>query len=117
MTVSTIGYGDVMMSTDYERLYASMCMLVGAAVYAYMVGAITGIVNEKGRGALEHRSMMSDLNQFLGDIHLPKRLRKEVRLYMLHTKQLRQVGGVAPGPPHPDVVGYYDPNSQPQSPV
>ena len=55
MTVSTIGYGDVSMSTDYERLYASMCMLVGAAVYAYMVGAITGIVNEKGRGALEHR--------------------------------------------------------------
>ena len=44
MTMSTIGYGDVQPQTTLERSYVIGCMVVGASVYAYMVGAVCGIV-------------------------------------------------------------------------
>ena len=44
MTMSTIGYGDVQAQTTLERSYVIGCMVVGASVYAYMVGAVCGIV-------------------------------------------------------------------------
>lgn len=44
MTMSTIGYGDVVPKTQYERVYEIFGMMLGASVYAYMVGAICSIV-------------------------------------------------------------------------
>ena len=44
MTMSTIGYGDVLPKTQYERVYEIFGMVLGASVYAYMVGAICSIV-------------------------------------------------------------------------
>ncbi|KAG5184649.1 hypothetical protein JKP88DRAFT_198666 [Tribonema minus] len=43
MTVSTIGYGDVELVTFAERGYAIACMLVGASLYAYHIGALINI--------------------------------------------------------------------------
>ena len=41
---STIGYGDVQPQSTLERYYVIGCMVVGASIYAYMVGAVCGIV-------------------------------------------------------------------------
>jgi hypothetical protein len=46
MTITTVGYGDVAPQTDEERCVEIAGMLVGAGVYAYVIGSVCGIVNQ-----------------------------------------------------------------------
>jgi len=45
MTITTIGYGDVVPTTPGERVTAILVMLVGASMYAYTVGMASSIVS------------------------------------------------------------------------
>lgn len=58
MTMSTIGYGDVSPKTQYERMYEIFGMILGASVYAYMVGAICSIVASMNAASAEFNQQM-----------------------------------------------------------
>ena len=58
MTMSTIGYGDVSPKTQYERIYEIFGMVLGASVYAYMVGSICSIVASLNAGTAEFNQQM-----------------------------------------------------------
>lgn len=58
MTMSTIGYGDVSPKTRYERIYEIFGMILGASVYAYMVGAICSIVASMNAVSAEFNQQM-----------------------------------------------------------
>ena len=58
MTMSTIGYGDVTPKTQYERMYEIFGMILGASVYAYMVGAICSIVASMNAASAEFNHQM-----------------------------------------------------------
>lgn len=58
MTMSTIGYGDVTPKTQYERIYEIFGMILGASVYAYMVGAICSIVASMNAASAEFNQQM-----------------------------------------------------------
>ena len=58
MTMSTIGYGDVTPKTHYERMYEIFGMMLGASVYAYMVGAICSIVASMNAASAEFNQQM-----------------------------------------------------------
>ena len=45
MTTTTIGYGDVLAVTASERVVATVGMLIGASVYAFILGNITSLVS------------------------------------------------------------------------
>ena len=53
MTLTTIGYGDIDLSTPAELCYAIVCMLIGAAAFAFVIGNIVdlleGLNGEKER--------------------------------------------------------------------
>ena len=40
MTLTTLGYGDVTITTNAERLYACLIIVLGGGIYAYVVGSI-----------------------------------------------------------------------------
>lgn len=42
VTMSTIGYGDVVPVTDIERIYVIFAAACGASLYAYLVGSFCG---------------------------------------------------------------------------
>ena len=44
MTMTTIGYGDVPLTTTEERFVCILGMMLGTAFYTYIIGAVTGIV-------------------------------------------------------------------------
>ncbi len=62
MTMSTIGYGDVTPKTQYERIYEIFGMILGASVYAYMVGAICSIVASMNAASAEFNQQMDRLS-------------------------------------------------------
>ena len=44
-TMTTVGYGDVVPTTDLERVYASLIMILGATVFGYIVGSVSGLAS------------------------------------------------------------------------
>ena len=45
MTLTTIGYGDVAPVTLGEQCLCIFAMLLGGSIYAYVIGAVCGIVS------------------------------------------------------------------------
>jgi hypothetical protein len=44
MTLTTVGYGDVVAKTTGERILFVVCMILGGSCYAYIVGTLTEII-------------------------------------------------------------------------
>eukprot|EP00611_Tribonema_gayanum_P005443 TRINITY_DN1467_c0_g2_i1.p1 TRINITY_DN1467_c0_g2~~TRINITY_DN1467_c0_g2_i1.p1 ORF type:complete len:912 (-),score=304.57 TRINITY_DN1467_c0_g2_i1:798-3449(-) len=91
MTVSTIGYGDVDLVTFAERGYAIACMLVGASLYAYLVGALINIMQIMASAERERRDKLTRVNQLMSDVHLPRMQQVKVRHFMGDVHVLRDV--------------------------
>jgi potassium voltage-gated channel Eag-related subfamily H protein 7 len=81
MTLTTIGYGDVVPVTIGERWVAIFAMAVGGAFYAYMVGAVCGIVSSMDIAGIEYRQTMDNLNAYLREVQAPPELRVKLREY------------------------------------
>lgn len=79
-TLSTVGYGDILPTTDAERGYAMFAMVVGGAFYGYIIGSVTSIVSDMDLNARAVSNRM-DLVQSWLDCHggIPKSLRRRVR--------------------------------------
>merc|ERR1719253_1302660 len=59
MTMTTVGYGDIPMKTNLERIYAILCMVIGSGYYGYIVGCITSIISENDIEAREFNERMN----------------------------------------------------------
>jgi len=81
MTMSTIGYGDVTPQTDVERIYVTIGMVLGAAIYAYMVGNVCSIIASLNVSEEKFRHQMDSLNQFMSSHSLPKELKQHLRQF------------------------------------
>ena len=85
MTLTTIGYGDVVAKTDPERGIMLLVMFVGGGFYAFAIGNIFGIVSSMDPLTSEFHDTMDDLNDFMSEVDLPTGLRKRVRRYFHFT--------------------------------
>eukprot|EP00937_MAST-01D_sp_MAST-1D-sp2_P002484 g2484.t1 len=91
MTLTTIGYGDVPVVTFSERILAIFAIMVGASMYAYMVGAICGIVASMDPLTTEFKQTMDSLNAYMHETKLPPDMRLDLRAFFHHCKHLNRV--------------------------
>ena len=101
MTMTTIGYGDVVPSTLTERIFCSIMMLVGAFAYGYIIGAVGNVITQANEKKNKFYALMGELNSFLGEGKLDPALRIRLREYFkykmastnvqAHTALLRQM--------------------------
>ncbi|KAG5184646.1 hypothetical protein JKP88DRAFT_277004 [Tribonema minus] len=92
MTVSTIGYGDVSLVTFVERGYAIVCMIVGASLYAYLVGALIAIVMEFASKEQDRREKLTAINDLMAQAKarcLPRNQQVLVRYFLAEVHALR----------------------------
>lgn len=90
MTVTTIGYGDVVPKTTAERWFVIFAMMVGGAAYAYIVGSVCGLVASMGELTAQLHRKIDDINVFMEEQKLPNDLRVKIRGYFHYTaKQYR----------------------------
>ena len=86
MTITTIGYGDVALVTDGEKLVGMLSMAVGGFIYAYIVGAVCGIVATMDEATAKFQQRMDALQQYMKENRIPKGLRFRLREYFYHTR-------------------------------
>jgi len=74
-TVTTAGYGDIVPRSMYEQLYAVGAMVLGATMFAYVVGNLTIVTQHLNLRSAYQKEHMSELKNFLNEQKLPKKLR------------------------------------------
>lgn len=84
MTMSTIGYGDVVAKTTAERVVATFGMFIGSSIFAYIVGAVTGTVATMGARKTAFYELMDAVNGYMEEVQLPKQVRMRIREYFRH---------------------------------
>jgi len=85
-TLSTVGYGDITPKTDSERAYAMVAMIIGGALYGYVIGSVTSIVTDMDLNARAFHERMELIQSWL-DRHdeIPKLLRRRLRKHFKRT--------------------------------
>jgi len=46
-TITTVGYGDISISNNLERLFTILVMIVGVICFSYSTGSLSTILNSK----------------------------------------------------------------------
>lgn len=89
MTITSVGYGDILPSTVGEYCIATFVILVGAFIWAYIVGVMCGVVSAFNPHEVVFRSQLDELNQHMKDYNFPMSLRVQLRDYFQAAKILR----------------------------
>ncbi|CAK4998484.1 unnamed protein product [Aphanomyces euteiches] len=98
MTLTTIGYGDLVPTTPGERALAIMCMLIGGGTYAYVVGSVCQILNSMDASTTEFHQTIDTLNEYCRHNKLPAELSS--RIFSLVKNAPERTPASQPPPDH-----------------
>lgn len=78
VTMTTIGYGDVLPTNDSERIFASVAMLIGASIFAYAITNMCQVVHNLNPADVAVKSRMDDLTDLINFLGLNRLLRHKI---------------------------------------
>lgn len=68
--------------TIMEKLYASLIVVMGAILFAAILGNITAMINSFDKSNAQLRDIMSTLHRLIGKYEVPAKLQKRVFMYV-----------------------------------
>jgi len=80
-TLTTIGFGDVVVETDNERVVSVIVMLFGAFQYGYIIGMLANLLATRDEGRNRYIQMMTELNLFMAESKMPMHIQEKLREY------------------------------------
>ena len=80
-TVTTVGYGDVVLSTVSQEIYAMVVMLFGVGVYGYIIGNVANILLKRDPARTQYFNNIGKLRAFVNFRNIPQNLQKRIRDY------------------------------------
>eukprot|EP00937_MAST-01D_sp_MAST-1D-sp2_P006798 g6798.t1 len=89
MTLTSIGYGDIVPVTYEEHAWMTFFMLVGAVCWAYIIGSFCGVVSTLDLAGTEFRQSMDELNRFMKRKGVPHATRQSLRTYFHQARSLK----------------------------
>jgi len=95
-TLTTVGYGDLIPSSDKERLYSMLAMIVGGSFYGYIIGSMTSVITDMDIDSRAFNDRMEMLDAWL-EFHdqIPMLLKRRIRRHF--RRQLRERSSVDDG--------------------
>jgi hypothetical protein len=80
MTLTTVGYGDIIPKGDFERWYCFVAMAIGGAFYGYMIGQISSTISARDLNAAAYTQRMESVRSWLYyHEELPISLRRRIK--------------------------------------
>eukprot|EP00929_Paragymnodinium_shiwhaense_P078024 TRINITY_DN40346_c0_g3_i1.p1 TRINITY_DN40346_c0_g3~~TRINITY_DN40346_c0_g3_i1.p1 ORF type:complete len:775 (+),score=101.63 TRINITY_DN40346_c0_g3_i1:312-2327(+) len=90
VSLTGIGYGDIVPQTPAEYSVATLCTSVMAAFWAYLIGAICATVATMNPHEVKFRRTMDDLNWIMSDRTMPRHFAKQLRKYFHEARDLNR---------------------------
>ena len=81
MTISTVGYGDIPVTTDSEKIVAMLTMLFGALVFAAITGSLSARFMATMGAEQDFNTRMDEVRQYLRDNSVPTQQRRLVEAH------------------------------------
>ena len=80
-TMTTVGYGDITPARPTEYVFASMIMLMGASIYAFIIGSVASLLSSIQAAKNTHWERIDSVTEFLRQRHVPADINSKVRNY------------------------------------
>ena len=65
VTITSIGYGDIVPTNKQEMQVVVVATLVGSCLWAYFIGSVCSILSTLDIDKIEHQQRMDQLNEFM----------------------------------------------------
>ena len=82
--MTTVGYGDITPGRTIEYVLAGIIMLMGASLYAFIIGSIASLLNSINAAKNRHWERIESVTEFLRDQKVSADLNSEVRNFYEH---------------------------------
>uniref|UniRef100_A0A7E4VA71 Cyclic nucleotide-binding domain-containing protein n=1 Tax=Panagrellus redivivus TaxID=6233 RepID=A0A7E4VA71_PANRE len=83
-TITSIGFGNVSATTDLEKIFTIIMMIVGSLMYASVFGNVSAIIQRLYSGTARYHTEMSRLREFIRFHQIPNPLRQRLEEYFQH---------------------------------
>ena len=81
VTVTTVGYGDILPASQGEKQFVMGCIVLGAFLYAYIIGDFSNLLKNLSQDRDEFDAKMRSVNDLLAYVDAPADLRLKVQNY------------------------------------
>mmetsp|Transcript_8284 Transcript_8284/g.19344 ORF Transcript_8284/g.19344 Transcript_8284/m.19344 type:complete len:757 (-) Transcript_8284:2630-4900(-) len=82
VTVSTIGYGDILPVTHIEREFACVMAIFGACIFAYGMGNITSLIQQTVGSGMRFDTLLASTVEWMEYRRLPKDVQGQVKRHL-----------------------------------
>lgn len=83
-TLTTVGYGDITPSTNAERIYTMMVMILGVGLYGFVIGNISSLLVKVDSVKEEQSNKMNRLADFMVHVDAPSNFKEDVFNFYSH---------------------------------
>ena len=83
-TLTTVGYGDIVPTTNIGRLYTMFVMIIGVGTYGVIIGNFSRIIMLADKNNEEKKEKMASLHTFLKHYNIPTGTQKQVFRFYQH---------------------------------
>lgn len=91
MTVTSIGYGEMLPVNSEERLVCSVMMIMSGMLWTYVLSTASGIAATLNPNQVMFQNTMDQLSYFMRERHLPRPMRRMLRDFFEKARQVREV--------------------------
>lgn len=81
VSLTTVGFGDVTAVNNFERLYAILALLLGSAIFSFLVAATSNYVSQTDSIQLQKQQQLHELNAIFMHHNFEDDLRGRIRMY------------------------------------
>jgi len=91
MTITSIGYGQMLPVNTFERLICTLLMFFSSTFWCYVIGTASGIAATLDPDGVRFHTHMDALNYFMAERRLPRDLRVQLREFFHNARELHRV--------------------------
>lgn len=81
VTVSSVGFGDILPFSTGEREYAIFTIVAGTFLYAYIIGTFTNMISNMGQDKSNFDAKMRSISQLMKFMNVPMELDDKVQAF------------------------------------
>ena len=91
MTITSIGYGEMLPVNTDERVICTLLMLISGMVWTFILSTAAGIAATLDPNKVLFQTTMDQLNFFMRERSLPRGMRRELREFFEQARRVREV--------------------------